>query len=79
LSTGGTVVAVEQLAGVVRTRDVVILVHAGVPVTAACRGVEVIRADRRKPGAPIGLLLPEVETFEPIEGDYVTDAPSSLT
>lgn len=74
----GTVVAGEIVSGMVRTGDLVTLVHAGERHDVMCRGVEMIdwrRSDPRAPTYPaIGLWLPEVERFDPVEGDVVTQA-----
>jgi selenocysteine-specific translation elongation factor len=71
----GTVVVGEVLSGIVRTGDALVLEHAGTERTVTCRGVEMISVNRSRDGAPtyapIGLLLHDVEKFDPVDGDLV--------
>jgi len=74
ISGRGTVVSGEVLVGGIHKGDEVIIVHAGDERRVTCAGVEMISVRRDVPGAPsyppIGLLVPGLDKFEPVAGDY---------
>jgi translation elongation factor EF-Tu-like GTPase len=73
ISGRGTVVSGEVLAGGIGKGDQVTIVHAGHETRVTCAGVQSIRVRQDAPGVPsyppIGLLVPGLDKFDPVEGD----------